>query len=229
MPDWTDDDLNQVEPILRTIERDLSPLPGKDVLVLCCGSGQMAVRLGKKMGGTGKVVGLDLSKELLERAREDVKAEKLEGIVHFQEAERHRIPFPDESFDALVSEFIVYPAPSITEIGQPEMVRVLKPGGKILLTDVILTKPLDGEQEALLKSISLDYLCEATPDDFREWMEGAGIRNITTSDLTPILEGIWRRKKDASPEHRLAYSVFLDDPIIGLGKTIFYLYIRGEK
>jgi hypothetical protein len=129
----------------------------------------------------------------------------------------------------LISEFIVYPAPSITEIGQPEMARVLKPGGKILLTNVILTKPLDGKQEALLKSISLDYQCEATSDDFREWMEGASIRNILMSDLTPILEGIWRRRKVASPEHQLAYSILLDDPVIGLGKASFYLYIRGEK
>jgi ubiquinone/menaquinone biosynthesis C-methylase UbiE len=84
MPDWTDDDLNQLEPILRTIERDLYPLPGKDVLILCCGSGQMALRLGKKMDGAGKVVGLDLSEELLERAREDVKAEKWKASSNFK-------------------------------------------------------------------------------------------------------------------------------------------------
>ena len=78
----------------------------------------------------------------LEIARRAAHEMGLEGMVEFLPAEKDHLPMLDSSFDALVSEFIVYPTSSPTEIGQTEMARVLAPGGKMVLTDVIVTKPL---------------------------------------------------------------------------------------
>lgn len=100
------------------------------------------------------------------------------------------------------------------------------------MTDVIVTKPLTKETEDALKAIGLDYLCEATQDDFRGWMEEAGLTAIEIFDLTPLVRGAWerRRERDLSPEHRQAYSIpLLEDPELGLGEMIFYTYVRGEK
>jgi ubiquinone/menaquinone biosynthesis C-methylase UbiE len=231
MPRWRKEDLGELEAILQRIEKELKPLRGKDTLVLCCGAGQVALRLAKKMAGSGQIVGLDLSDDLLESARRQAKAQGLEGVVRFQKAEKHGLPFPDKTFDALVSEFIVYPASQITEIGQPEMARVLKPGGKMILTDVIVTKPLGEETEEALRSIGLDYLCEATPDDFREWMQNAGLVNIEVLDFTPLLRRVWkrRRERDTSPGHQTGYFTLLEDQALQLGQAIFYIYVRGEK
>jgi len=230
MPKWSKEDLSELEAILQQIEDDLRPLPGKDILVLCCGAGEVALRLGKRIGN-GKVVGLDLSDELLQRAEESAQVEGLERIVQFQKAEKHRLPFPDETFDALVSEFIVYPAPLITEIGQPEMARVLKPGGKMILTDVIVTRPLTEETREVLRSIGLDYLCEATQDDFRTWMKDAGLVNIEVLDFTPLLRRVWKRRqsRDPSPGHQIGYFTLLEDLALRLEEAIFYIYVRGEK
>jgi SAM-dependent methyltransferase len=231
MPRWREEDLGELEAILQRMEEELKPLRGKNILVLCCGAGQVALRLAKKMAGSGQVVGLDLSDDLLENARRQAKAQGLEGIVRFQKAEKHRLPFPDKTFDALVSEFIVYPAPLITEIGQPEMARVLKAGGKMILTDVIVTRPLTRETEDGLKSIGLDYLCEGTPDDFRRWMEEAGLVNIEVLDFTPLLRKVWERRRegDASPGQETGYFTLLEDPALQLGEAIFYIYVQGEK
>jgi ubiquinone/menaquinone biosynthesis C-methylase UbiE len=231
MSRWREEDLGKLDAILQRIDEELKPLRGKDILVLCCGAGQVALRLAKKMAGSGQVVGLDLSDDLLERARRKAKAEGLEGVVQFQKAEKHCLPFPDRTFDALVSEFIVYPAPLITEIGQPEMARVLKPGGKMILTDVIITKPLTEKSRDALKAIGLDYLCEATPDDFREWMQNAGLVNIEVLDFTPLLRKVWerRRERDASPGREAGYFTLLEDPALRLGEAIFYIYVQGEK
>jgi len=230
MPRWSKEDLSELEAILQQIEDDLKPLQGKDILVLCCGAGEVALRLGRKMAGSGKVVGLDLSDDLLESARRKAKAEGLEGVVQFQKGEKHRLPFPDKTFDALVSEFIVHPAPLITEIGQPEMAQVLKPGGRMILTDVIVTKPLAEETREALRSIGLDYLCDATQDDFRSWMEDAGLVNIEVLDFTPLLRKVWtqRRTRDASPGRETGYFILLEDAVLRLGKAIFYIYVRGE-
>jgi ubiquinone/menaquinone biosynthesis C-methylase UbiE len=231
MSRWREEDLGKLEAILQRVEEELKPLQGKNILVLCCGAGQVALRLANKIAGSGKVVGLDLSDDLLESAKRQAKAQGLEGVVRFQKAEKHRLPFPDGTFDALVSEFIVYPAPLITEIGQPEMARVLKPGGKMVLTDVIVTKPLTEETKDALKAISLDYLCEAMPDDFRGWMQNAGLVNIEILDFTPLLRKVWERRRegDALPGHQAGYFTLLEDPALQLGQAIFYIYVQGEK
>jgi hypothetical protein len=138
---------------------------------------------------------------------------------------------PDASFDALVREFIVYPTNAPAEIGQSEMVRVLKPGGKMVLTDVILTRPLPAEAHEALGNIGLDHLCEATRDDFKRWMTAAGLVNVEVLDLTSSVRSAWesRRDTDLSAAHWMGYSYLLEDMQFGLGKAIFYIYVHGEK
>ena len=155
----------------------------------------------------------------------------LESVVEFMAAERDRIPAPDASYDGLVSEFIVYPSTAPTKIEQPEMGRVLHPGGRLILTDVIVTQPLPAEVKEELEIIGLDYLCEATMDEFRAWMDDAGLINVDVQDMTPTLQAVWedRQEADRVASHRLGYSYLLDHPQYGLGKSIFYIYARGEK
>jgi ubiquinone/menaquinone biosynthesis C-methylase UbiE len=179
----------------------------------------------------GKVTGLELDPELLEIARRTTHEMGLEGVVEFLPAEKQRIPLPDASIHALVSEFIVYPTSTPTEISQVEMARVLRPGGKIVLTDVIVTRHLGQDVREALQSIGLDYLCEATQADFRSWMAEAGLVNLQLLDLTPTLRNVWeyRRSSDRVSAHRAGYATLLDDPHVGLGRAIFYLYLSGEK
>jgi hypothetical protein len=155
----------------------------------------------------------------------------LDGMVEFLPAEMDRIPLDEESFDAVVSEFIVYPSSSPTQIGQPEMNRVLAPGGRMILTDVILTRPMAQLAREELAIIGLDYLCEGTQDDFRAWMAEAGLINIEISDLTSILRPVWeeRREADRAISHQQGYAYLLDGHNTSLGEAIIYIYVRGEK
>jgi len=111
------------------------------------------------------------------------------------------------------------------------MARVLKPGGKIVITDVIVTKPVSPEERRELSTIGLDYLCEGTAGDFRRWMEQAGLVDIEVKDLTPIVKVVWerRRERDTVPDHRTAYSLLLEDSSAKWGEGIFYIYVRGTK
>jgi len=228
---WSREELEGLSPILEQIHKDLALLEGKKVLVLCSAGGDVALWLGKRVGSTGKVIGLDLSEELLDLARRRARERKLEGVVEFYKADRYKIPFPDEEFNALVSEFILFPAPMVTEIGQPEMARVLKRGGRMILTDVIVTESLPDEVRGKLRAIGLDYLCEATQDDFRGWMEEAGLVDIEILDFTPLVRRVWqeRRDHDPVPEHQRGYPLLLEDSKFRLGEAIFYIYVRGVK
>ena len=227
---WTQAEIERLSPVLEQIRMDLEPINGKNILVLCSAGGDVAFWLARQMK-RGKVTGLELDLRLLESARRLAKEQGLRNLVEFRQAEKTCIPFPNDTFDALVSEFIVFPTLAPTEIGQPEMARVLKSGGLMVLTDVIVAKPIPHDVRADLKAIGLDYLCEGTQDDFRRWMEEAGLIDIEVVDLTSTVRRVWEQRRRTLPplEERRGYGYLLDDPNFGLGEAIFYIYVRGKK
>jgi SAM-dependent methyltransferase len=227
---WSRNEINHLLSILEQISADLAPVDGKNILVLCSATGEVAFWLAEMME-QGHVTGLELDQESIDIARRATHEMGLEGVVEFLPAEKQHIPMPDSYFDVLVSEFTVYPTTTPTEIGQTEMARVLKPGGKMVLTDVIVTRPLPQPARQELATIGLDYLCEGTQDDFRHWMTDAGFINVEVRDQTSIVRKVWedRYASDFAASHQSGYSYLLDEPRFGLGKTIFYIYARGEK
>jgi SAM-dependent methyltransferase len=99
--------------------------PGHTLLDVACGTGVVAITAARR-GAT--VTGLDLTPELLARARENSKTAAVD--IDWHEGDAEQLPFPDAAFDIVVSQFghMFAPRPDIT-IGQ--MLRVLKPGGTI--------------------------------------------------------------------------------------------------
>lgn len=230
--EWSQEELEKLSPILERIHENLRPLERKKILVLCSATGDVALWLAERMrGNNGKVIGLELDERLLDLSRRRTREQGLEKVIELYRADRYKIPFPDGEFDALVSEFILFPTPQPTEIGQPEMARVLKPEGVIVVTDVIVTKPIPNEVKERLRALGLDYLCEATQEDFRRWMREAGLMDVEVLDFTSLVERVWQEKRalDPAPEHRESYALLLDDPQFRLGEAIFYIYVRGVK
>ena len=227
---WNRNEINRLLPILEQLSFDLAPVDGKNILVLCSATGEVAFWLGEMME-QGQVIGLELDPESLDIARRSAGEMGLDQVVQFLPAEKDRIPFPDSSYDALVSEFIVYPTSTPIEIGQIEMARVLKPGGKIVLTEVIATRPIPSHARQDLAGIGLDYICDATLGDFRKWMTDAGLINIDVRDLTSTVKMVWEDRSDSDLviSHQAGYSYLLDNPQGGLGKAIFYISVSGEK
>jgi len=227
---WNRAEIDRLNLILEQLSADLAPVDGKRILVLCSAAGEVAFRLAEMME-VGRVIGLELDAEARMLAQKAAHEIGLEGMVEFVPAEKDYIPMIDECFDALVSDFIVYPTSAPTEIGQSEMARVLVPGGKMILTDVIVTKALDQAVRDELNVIGLDYLCEGTVDDFKRWMAEAGLINVKVQDLTSTLRQVWesRRDMDQISGHQTGYAYLLDNHSTRLGAAIHYIYVQGEK
>ncbi len=158
---WDGPEVKALGGVLDRVVAALGPLEGKHVLVLCSAGGDVAFRL-IPLVGDGTVVGLELHEPSLARAR--ARAAEL-GAGHrlrFGKAARGRIPFPFGSFEALVSEFVVHRSPEPTEIGQAEMARVVRHGGRIVLTDVLAPAPLPPEVREPMRESGLDYVCDAS-------------------------------------------------------------------
>ena len=227
---WSRTEIDRLLPILEQISTHLAPVDGKNILVAGSAEGEVVFWLAEMME-SGRVTGLETDPHALEISRRTARELGLETVVQFMPSGKDPTSLPDLSFDALVSELIVYPTSAPAEIGLPGMVRLLRPGGVMLLTDVILTMPLPDSVRRELSMIGLDHLNQAAPDDFTRGLKAAGMVNIELQDLTPTLRPLWqhRRAVDLSAAHWQAYSHLLEDSEYALGRSIFYIYVRADK
>jgi demethylmenaquinone methyltransferase/2-methoxy-6-polyprenyl-1,4-benzoquinol methylase len=108
--------------------------PGAAALDLCCGTGDLALELRKRVGPSGRVVGADFSERMLELAQEKA-TERGADDVTFEWADAMELPYSDASFDAVTVGFGVRNLADIGE-GIREMTRVLKPGGRCVILEI---------------------------------------------------------------------------------------------
>lgn len=120
---------------------------GEAVLDLGCGAGIDTLLAARAVGPTGRVVGLDMTPEMVERARRNVEAARA-GNVEIRQALIEEIPLPDASVDVVVSNGVLNLSTRKSRV-LAESFRVLRPGGRISITDLVLEEALP---EDVLKS-----------------------------------------------------------------------------
>lgn len=114
---------------------DLAGLaPGERVLDVGCGTGSLALAAKRRVGASGSVCGIDASEPMLVRASRKARRQSLQ--VEFRMAAAEALPFPDSGFDVVFSTLMLHHLPRpIRRRCADEMARVLKPGGRVLVSD----------------------------------------------------------------------------------------------
>jgi arsenite methyltransferase len=123
--------------LTRRLAHALGLRPGQKVLDVACGPGATACLLASDFGVL--VDGLDLGGSSLARAHRRAADQGLEGRVRFQLGDAERLPFDDDVFDAIVCECAFCTFPDKAQAAA-EFARVLRPGGRLGLTDVVLDR-----------------------------------------------------------------------------------------
>jgi SAM-dependent methyltransferase len=117
--------------------------PGEVVVDLGCGGGLDVLLAAAKVGPGGKAIGIDMTPEMLARAGANAARQGLTN-VEFHQATIDRLPLADGSVDCLISNCVINLAPDKPAVFL-EMARVLKPGGRVAVSDIALKRPLPAE------------------------------------------------------------------------------------
>jgi arsenite methyltransferase len=177
--------------------------PGETVLDLGSGGGIDCFLAASAVGETGKVIGVDMTPDMVSRARGNAEKSGLKN-VEFRLGEIEHLPVEDGSVDAIISNCVINLSPEKDKVFR-EAYRVLKPGGRLAVSDIVATAPLP---EEVRKDLSLISACvggaemvesvkkileetgfeevkvtplEASRDFIREWLPGKGLENAIAS------------------------------------------------
>jgi arsenite methyltransferase len=153
---------------------------GELVLDLGSGGGIDVLLSAKRVGPTGKAYGLDMTDEMLALANENKRKSGLEN-VEFLKGEIENIPLPDNSVDVIISNCVINLSADKDKVLR-EAFRVLKPGGRLAVSDVVTRGEIDA---AIRQSILLWVGCVAgalEDNEYRRKLAGAGFEKI---DIEP--------------------------------------------
>jgi len=153
---------------------------GEVVVDLGCGGGMDVFLAARQVGSSGRVIGIDMTSEMLARARAGQQKLGLTN-VEFHQSTIDRLPLSDNSVDCVISNCVINLVPDKLAVFR-EILRVLKPGGRVALSDIALKQELPSEVkqsvEAYVGCISGAILI----DDYRRLLEQAGFASVVVTD-----------------------------------------------
>ncbi|HIB64306.1 MAG TPA: arsenite methyltransferase [Phycisphaerales bacterium] len=153
---------------------------GETVVDLGSGGGLDVFLAAKQVGPTGRAIGIDMTPDMLELARKNARKDGYEN-VQFLEGKIDAIPLPDESADLVISNCVINLAPDKNKVFQ-EIFRILKPGGRVAVSDIALKQVLPQElaesAAALVGCIAGAILIQ----DYESGLRAAGFSDVAVID-----------------------------------------------
>ncbi len=157
---------------------------GETVLDLGSGAGFDCFLAADRVGKTGRVIGVDMTPEMIERARKNARKDGVEN-VEFRLGDIEHLPVEEGSVDVIISNCVINLAPDKGRVFG-EAFRVLKPGGRLMVSDIVLTRPLP---DFVKNSVAAYIGCvagAALKEDYLGAMKQAGFEDVTVQSETPF-------------------------------------------
>jgi SAM-dependent methyltransferase len=154
--------------------------PGEVVVDLGSGGGLDVFLAAQKVGPTGRAIGIDMTPEMIELSKRNAAKSGIAN-AEFHLASIDALPLPDASVDVVISNCVINLAPDKPAVFR-EIARVLKPGGRVAVSDIALKQPLPDE---LAKDVMAYVGCIAgaiSIDDYRRGLADAGFSGVVVTD-----------------------------------------------
>jgi len=166
--------------------------PGEVVLDLGSGGGFDVFIAGRKVGASGRAIGVDMTSEMLAKARRNLafyrEQTKLDN-VEFRLGEIEHLPVADGSVDVIVSNCVINLSPDKEQVWR-EIARVLKPGGRVAVSDMALLRSLPTEVVELVEALVGCVAGAALASDTERWARAAGLTDIVLKSKPEYVEAM---------------------------------------
>ena len=200
--------------------------PGETVVDLGSGAGMDAFLAARQVGPTGHVIGVDMTDAMLDKARENARKVGLEQTVEFRKGHIESLPIEDDSVDAIISNCVINLSPEKDRV-YAEAYRVLRPGGRIMISDIVLERELPA---AVIESIDAYIGCvggASQRGSYLETIAEAGFREVRIERESSFLGAV----SFDDPEIRAAMErmEITEEEAKGFAKAVTSLHIYAEK
>jgi SAM-dependent methyltransferase len=155
---------------------------GETVLDLGSGAGFDCFLAANRVGEKGKVIGVDMTSEMIEKAKENARKGSYEN-VEFRLGEIEKLPVLDNSIDAVISNCVINLSPDKAKVFQ-EAFRILKPGGRLMISDIVLLKELPASIKESVEAYVGCLSGAIMKDEYMEKIKAAGFQDVQVIDET---------------------------------------------
>jgi ubiquinone/menaquinone biosynthesis C-methylase UbiE len=178
---------------LRNLTIDLALLkPGESFLDVGCGTGGVTIPAKQRVGASGQAAGIDPAPEMIAVAQHKAQRKGLE--IDFRLGVIEGLPYPDASFDAVTSSLMMHHLPEPLQVkGLAEIYRVLKPGGRLLIADLL--GPHASSSQHVLNAIAMHQGLKVGVEDLQGAIHSAGFSEVTLLDRRFLILGFVRAIK----------------------------------
>jgi arsenite methyltransferase len=149
---------------------------GETVLDLGSGAGFDSFLAAQKVGQKGKVIGVDMTPEMIEKARENASKEDYRN-VEFRVGEIENLPLDDNTADAVISNCVINLSPDKARVFR-EAFRVLKPGGRLMISDIVLLKELPDHVKDSIQAYIGCLSGAVMKDEYITLIQRAGFQDV---------------------------------------------------
>jgi AhpD family alkylhydroperoxidase len=166
--------------------------PGEVVLDLGSGGGFDVFIAGRKVGPTGRAIGVDMTPDMLAKARKNIAAyRERSGLnnVDFRLGEIEHLPIPDASVDVVISNCVINLSPDKPQVWR-EIARVLKPGGRVAVSDLALLKPLPPAITQMVEALVGCVAGAVLVSDTERMAKEAGLVDVVLNPKAAYVDGM---------------------------------------
>ncbi len=200
---------------------------GETVLDLGSGGGFDCFLAADKVGATGRVIGVDMTPEMIDKARENAHKDG-RGNIEFRLGEIEHLPAGDGTVDAVISNCVINLSPDKPAAFR-EAFRVLKDGGRMMISDMVLTKELP---DKVRSSVSGYLGCVSGAmfrQDYLKAIEDAGFGEVSVLDEKAVPVDLWIASGDPTVQSIIEEIGLTEEDLAGFAGSAVSVTVQGLK